>query len=333
MKNKLFTIACILFSVQISGQIRTPQLGKDKVEDVIAAMTPEEKAYLVIGRGLENEAQEALSKIAPGVQGITYSIPRLGIPTVIFCDGPAGIRLMNLKGTDKIYFTAFPVATAMAATWNTELEKKLARTMASEALGYHVDLQLAPSMNIQRNPLCGRNFEYFSEDPFLSGKFGAAFVQGLQSAGIGTTVKHFAGNNQETNRWTSNSVISQRALREIYLRGFEIAVKEGKPWAVMTTYNRLNGLYTSQNKELLKTVLRDEWGFDGMVMTDWWSSDDAVAQRYAGNDMVMPGSKWRGGPSYRDDLIKALKDKTLDEKVLDSNLVPILHMIEKTAPL
>lgn len=330
MKRNFSVIAFVILSFHLFGQSKLPQLGKNKIEEVIDAMTIEEKVSMVMGLGLEDEAQKALAILAPGAQGITFSIPRLGIPHIIFCDGPAGIRLMNIKGTDKSYFTAFPVATAMAATWNMALEQKLAKTMASEALGYKVDLQLAPSMNIHRNPLNGRNFEYFSEDPFLSGKFGAAFVQGMQSMGVGTSVKHFVANNQETNRKSCNSVISQRALREIYLRGFEIAIKEGKPWTVMTSYNKLNGKYAAQNPELCTTILRDEWKFDGMVMSDWWSGDDVVAQMYAGNEMVMPGSKTRGGVSYRADLLKAFKNKTLDEKILDKNIVPILNLILKT---
>jgi len=330
MKRNFVVIAFLIFSFNFYGQLKLPQLGKNKVEDVVAAMSIEEKVSLVMGLGLEDEAQKLLATIAPGAQGITFSIPRLGIPNVIFCDGPAGIRLMNIKGTDKYHFTAFPVATAMAATWNVALEQNLGKTMASEALGYKVDLQLAPSMNIHRNPLNGRNFEYFSEDPLLSGKLGAAFVQGMQSMGVGTSVKHFVANNQEINRKSCNSVISQRALREIYLRGFEIAIKEGRPWTVMTSYNKLNGKYTSQNPELCINILRDEWKFDGMVMSDWWSGDDVVAQMYAGNEMIMPGSNTRGGVSYRADLLKAIKNKTLDEKILDRNIIQILNLILKT---
>jgi len=317
-------------TIQLFSQPHLPQLGKNSTEEVIAAMTSEEKVSMVMGLGLEDEAQAVISKMAAGVQGVTYAIPRLGIPSIILCDGPAGTRLMNIKGTDKNYFTAFPVATAMAATWNIELEQQLAKAMASEALGYNIDLQLAPSMNIQRNPLNGRNFEYFSEDPYLSGKLGAAFVIGMQSTGLGTSVKHFIANNQETNRWMCNSVVSQRALREIYLRGFEIAIKEGKPWTVMTSYNKVNGLFTAQNPELLQTILRNEWKYDGMVMTDWWSGDDAVAQMNAGNELIMPGSVKRGGIMWREELLKALKNKTLDEKILDRNIKPILELILKT---
>ena len=189
MKQKFVAIVSLFLSVSLVGQPKFPQLGKDKLEDIIAAMTPEEKVSMVMGLGLEDEAQQVLSVMAPGAQGVTFAIPRLGVPAIIFCDGPAGVRLMNIKGTDKTYFTAFPVSTAMAATWNTEMEEKVGKTMATEARAYHVDVQLAPSMNIQRNPLNGRNFEYFSEDPYVSGKMGAAFVIGMQSMGLGTSVK------------------------------------------------------------------------------------------------------------------------------------------------
>ena len=308
---------------------KTPQLGKSSIDKVIDAMTIEEKAHLLIGTGMAGEGGDnpvigMTQNIVPGAAGTTYPIDRLGIPAIVLADGPAGLRINPTReGDDQTYYcTHFPIGTLLASTWNQELVESVGQSIGNEVLEYGADVLLAPALNIHRNPLCGRNFEYYSEDPVVSGKIAAAYIKGVQSNGVGTSIKHFAVNNQETNRMSNDAQVTPRAIREIYLKGFEIAVKEANPWTVMSSYNYLNGVYTSENPELLTTVLRDEWGFKGMVMTDWYGGTNTKAQMIAGNDMLQPGR-----PTQYTDLVELMESGEIDMKVIDRNIKRILELI------
>ncbi len=310
---------------------------KQRIPQVIAAMTVEEKVSIVTGMGLHieglppgilppgNPADDAVPEKVPGASGRTHAIPRLGIPSLTFTDGPAGVRISPVRHHDTTrtyYATAFPVATLLASSWDTALVTQVGKAMGHEALEYGIDVLLAPGMNIQRNPLGGRNFEYYSEDPILSGLVAAAMVRGVQSAGVGVSVKHFAANNQEFNRMQMNTHVSERALREIYLRNFQLAIKTAKPWTVMSSYNFINGTYASEYPGLLKGVLRDEWKYNGIVMTDWYGGKDPAKQLLANNNLLMPGTA-----AQSDALLAAVKQGTVPMKVLDENVAGILQLI------
>ena len=319
--------------------------NNERVDDLLARLSPEDKTNLLIGTGMNGLMEDNAETIAPvvgesdfgipGAAGTTAPLDAFGLPAIIATDGPAGVRIKPIRPNDtKTYYaTGFPIGTALASTWNTELAEEIGKAIGKEALEYGSDIQLAPALNIMKNPLCGRNFEYYSEDPLISGKIAAAMTKGIQSQNIGVSLKHFAANNNETNRMTIDVHASQRALREIYLRGFEIAVREAHPKTIMSSYNKLNGVYTSASKELLTTVLRDEWGFDGVVMSDWFggvtsepdetiSKSTTIEQIRAGNDLLMPGVKIQ-----REDILKGLEQGTLKEEEVDICVRRILQLI------
>jgi beta-glucosidase len=331
MKTKIVLLGFLVSSLTIFAQnlVNTPQLSQTTIKQVVAAMTLEEKARLVVGTSIKSSEGPGIGnaegKIA-GAAGFTMGIPRLGIASTVLADGPAGIRIDPIRENDRktYYATGWPVGTLLASSWDTTLVKRVGVAFGNEVKEYGIDVILAPGMNIHRDPLCGRNFEYYSEDPFVTGIMASAIVKGIQSNGVGTSIKHFAVNNEESNRYGVNANVSERALREIYLRGFEIAVKTAKPWTVMTSYNKLNGTYTSQNRDLLDKILRREWGFKGYVMTDWWSGDDRIAQQNAGNDLIMPGT-----PKHLRNVIEGLKNGKLDAKIVDENLERILNIVVK----
>ncbi|MDR0907506.1 MAG: beta-glucosidase [Rikenellaceae bacterium] len=332
-KTILMTVAVLASAAAVNAQ-NPPQLRPDNIDEIVAAMTLEEKAKLVNGTSMVDGSEQLNTPIigttrnlVPGAAGTTFPIERLGIPAIVLADGPAGLRITpRREGDPATYFcTGFPIGTLLASTWNLPLVEQVGEAMGNEVLEYGVDVLLAPALNIHRNPLNGRNFEYYSEDPLVSGKTAAAMVKGVQSNGVGTSIKHFVANNQETNRMNNDARISPRALREIYLKGFEIAVREADPWTVMSSYNYLNGTYTSESPWLLTDVLRGDWGFKGLVMTDWNGGRDAVAQMEAGNDLLMPGRKFQ-----YDQIIAGVKDGSLSEDDLDVCVKRVLELIVRS---
>lgn len=333
MNFKKTIIISLAATVSCAAVAKAPKLKTDgsNIDKVIGAMTLDEKAALLVGSGQNGFSSAAfigsVDKLVPGAAGATLAIPRLGIPSVVLADGPAGVRIDSVRSGEEstFYCTHFPIGTLLSSTWNTSLIKEVGTAIGNEALEYGCDVLLAPALNIHRHPLCGRNFEYYSEDPVLGGKIAAAYINGVQSNGVGTSMKHFAVNNQETNRLANNALVSNRALREIYLKGFEIAVKESNPMTVMSSYNLINGTPASENTLLLSTVLRDEWGYPGMVMTDWGGGTDVVAQMNAGNDMLQPGKQ-----EQIERIIEGVKAGQILPEVLDRNVRRVLEMIVST---
>lgn len=330
--KRLFAV-CLSMAVVVGAFAAEPlKLRKDNIDEIVKAMTIEEKAHLVVGTRMRDNQSAAgevgyTRKIIPGAAGTTYPIPRLGVPPIVLADGPAGLRISPTREGDEntYYCTGFPVGTHLAATWNADIINEVGKAMGNEVLEYGVDVLLAPGVNMMRNPLCGRNFEYYSEDPLLAGKTAAAMINGVESNGVGTSLKHFAGNSQEINRLANDARISLRALREIYLKNFEIAVRESQPWTIMTSYNYINGRYTSEDRGLLEDILRGEWGYEGAVMTDWGGGVDAVKQMWAGNDMLQPGKY-----SDYEAIVKAAKDGSLAMADLDRNVRRVLELIVRT---
>ena len=328
---------------------QTPKLNANNIDEVIKAMTLQEKIELCVGTHRASDTSQGgkYADIVAGVAGATIGIPRLGIPYTLLADGPAGLRINPTRPYDSntYYCTHFPIGTCLSSSWNTDLVTSVGSAIGDEVHRYGVDVLLAPGVCIHRNPLCGRNFEYYSEDPVLSGNIAAAYINGVQSQGVGTSIKHFAFNNQETQRLGNDAIVSQRAAREIYLKNFEIAIKKAQPWTVMSSYNLVNGKMTSERRDLLTTILRDEWGYKGIVMTDWGGGRDPIrrphpgnvglsafngipdraANMYAGNDLIEPG-----GEDDIEDIEKAVKSGKLDIKYIDENVKRILQYIVKT---
>lgn len=344
----IYGLAAVLFMQFTSCQSDS---DNKEIDRIVTSLSLEEKAEVLVGVGrvlnLPDSVRQSLGrtenleelgegyaemvrkvrKNVPGVAGNTAEFPEKGIVSQVMSDGPAGLRIQPTEedSAEIKYCTAFPIATVLASTWDKDLVYNVGRIIGNEVLEYGVDVLLAPGMNLQRDPLCGRNYEYYSEDPLLTGRIAASMVKGVQSNGVGTSIKHFAANNQETNRHSVNTIVSERALRELYLRGFEIAVKEAQPWTVMSSYNKINGSYTSESHDLLTRILRDDWGFKGYVVSDWGGGADAVRQMKAGNDVIMPGTT-----DQIKTIIQAVKDGELEESVLDTNLKRILGIMMKS---
>ena len=332
MKKTILTALAV--SVGMATANAQPKLTATNIDEIIKAMTLEEKAKLLVGGANNFFGDQAVvggeADLVAGAAGTSPAIPRLGIPATVLTDGPAGVRIdPTRKGTTQTYYaTGFPIGTCIASTWNTELVGKVGEAIGNETKEYRCDVILGPGMNLHRNPLCGRNFEYYSEDPLLTGKIGAAYINGVQSQGAGVSAKHFAVNSQETNRTGVDEQVSQRALRELYLRGFEIAVRESQPWTIMSSYNQVNGEYSMGNRDLLTSVLRDDWGFKGIVMTDWIGIRkglETIAEVQAGNDLMEPGQ-----PAQVKEIVEGVKSGKLDIQNVDRNVRRMLEYIVKT---
>ena len=332
MKRLLTT--CLLTATFVMTTNAQVQLRADNIDEVIKAMTLEEKAKLLVGGANNFFGDQAVvggeADLVAGAAGTSPAIERLGIPATVLTDGPAGVRIdPTRKGDSKTYYaTAFPIGSCLASTWNTELVSKVGEAIGNETKEYRCDVILGPGMNLHRNPLCGRNFEYYSEDPLLTGKIAAAYINGVQSQGAGVSAKHFAVNSQETDRTSLDERVSQRAARELYLRGFEIAVRESNPWTIMASYNKINGEYSMGNHDLLTKILRDDWGFKGIVMTDWIGIREGlptIAEVHAGNDLMEPGQ-----PAQVNEIIKGVNEGKLSLADVDRNVRRMLEYIVKT---
>lgn len=287
-----------------------------KHKDIIEKMSLEDKIALCSGKDFWH----------------TKDMPKYHLPSIMMCDGPHGLRKQEdaadmLGVNESVQATCFPTAVTTGSSWNIDLMHKVGEAIAEEALANQVSIVLGPGANMKRNPLCGRNFEYISEDPYLSGKMAASYIRGSEEKGVATSLKHFASNSQETKRFTSDSVIDERTLHEIYLRAFEIAVKEGKPSTVMCAYNKINGTHCSDNKELLTNILRNECGFDGLVLTDWGAMNDRIKGFEAGCDLNMPG----GSDYMEQEVAKAVEDGKISEEFINQSVDRMIDLILKSS--
>ena len=333
IKNLVLATAAGLLSTSAVAQ-QAPKLSKDNIDEVLQAMTLQEKARLLVGSAKDFFGENAVvgnsADRVPGAAGQMAAIPRLGIPATVLTDGPAGVRINPTREgtTQTFHATGFPIGSCLAATWNTDLLQRVGTAIGKETMEYGCDVILGPGMNLHRNPLCGRNFEYFSEDPLVTGKIAAAYIRGVQSQGVGTSAKHYAVNSQETNRTSVDERVSPRTARELYLRGFEIAVRESQPWTVMSSYNRVNGQYSMGHHDLLTKILRQDWGFKGMVMTDWIGIRkdlNTAVEVAAGNDLMEPGNKQQA-----EQIIEAVEKGKLSIDDVNRNVRRLLEYIVKT---
>ena len=323
MWKKLFLLLGCLGPAALLGA--QPVLTERNIAEIVRVMTPEEKACLVVGF---NNGCPGYDPGLPGTGGVTYPMPRYGIPSIALMDGPTGVRLETDWGDGKgpVHFsTCFPTGLLTAASWDRETARLVGQGIGEEALDLGADVLLGPGMNLLRNPLNGRNFEYFSEDPVLSGVIAAAYIRGLQSVGVGTSAKHFAANNQESNRLDGDSRLSTRALRELYTRGFEVCLRESDPWTVMASYNYLNGEYTQESYGLLTQILRDDFGYQGLVVTDWTGKRNTPKQLHAGSDLFMGGAK-----NQTEHILAGLQDGSVQMADLDRAVTKVLELIVKT---
>lgn len=347
MKKLAVILIVMLVPHFFAGGIK---LDKGNIDKIVGGLTVEQKARLLVGA---LGSDDGISHKVRGAAGYTFPLDSLGIPSINIADGPVGVRI-SPEQSDRFSYTidaagvpvkrsegepaaigsapsyssfctCFPSSTALAATWNKSIAHREGEAIGAEALAYGVDVVLTPGINIMRNPLCGRNFEYFSEDPYLSGKMASEMIKGIQSKGIGTSLKHFVANNQQTGKLYNDARISQRALREIYLKGFEICVKEAAPWTVMGSYNKIGGKYTQTNPELLKTILRDEWGFKGVVVTDWYKTRETVGQINGGTYLLMPGENLQ-----YEEIMAGVNDGSISMNTLDEAVENVLSLIVRT---
>ena len=282
------------------------------IQSIIEQMTLEEKAALCTGASAWT----------------TTPVERLGIPEMIVSDGPHGVRRVpdiHSMGEKSLPATCFPTASCLASTWDVDLIRQMGIALAEECIALNVDVLLGPGVNIKRSPLGGRNFEYFSEDPYLAGELAANFINGVQSKGVGTSLKHYAANNQEFQRFSISAEVDERTLREIYLPAFEKAVKQAQPWTVMCSYNKVNGIFASEHHQLLTKILKDEWGFEGLVVSDWGAVRNRVAALKAGLDWEMPGPQDRRVKA----VVDAVHSGELDEAVLNESVRRILRIVFK----